>query len=98
FFALFGSDLELHPALLNKENALGGITLREDFVVFWALRNSSCQAHCRKKHLGIERNPSLLFPSRLRWRTHPTASLQSANFSVANDSVTVNQNLEAQKG
>jgi len=51
---------------LNIENILGGITLREDSVVFWALRNSPCRAHRRKKHLGIERNLSLLFPSRFR--------------------------------
>src|SRR5712691_5870729 len=66
FFVLFGFDLELHPAVLNIENSVGGITLREDSVVLGALRNRLGHAYRGEKRMGIEMNHSLLFLNRVR--------------------------------
>jgi len=61
-FVLFGFDLEFHPTLLNIENALGGITLGEDFVVFWALRNSLLPRPPWQERIG-DRRKALPFVS-----------------------------------
>src|SRR5207302_10522608 len=88
FLALFGDNGELHPALLNVDNSIARVALREDLVVGWALRNRSFQADGRKKHLGIERAPLFRFLSRLRLRAHRPP--RGVTRLLAQDPVTLN--------
>ena len=54
FFASFGDDRELYPALLNVKHRIGTISLREDPLIFEVFRNRAARAHDGQERLRIE--------------------------------------------